>query len=49
VEDGFKVRFSHDLWCEEQPLKISHLDFFSIACCKNTWVADHMQFRNGNL
>jgi hypothetical protein len=49
VGDGSKVRFWHDLWCGEQSLKISYSDLFSIARCKDAWVADHMQFRNGNL
>jgi hypothetical protein len=35
--------------CGEQPLKISFPDLFSIARCKDAWVADHMQFRNENL
>jgi len=49
VGDGSKVRFWHDLWCVEQSLKISYLYLFSIARCKDTWVADHMLFRNGNF
>jgi hypothetical protein len=48
VGDGSKIRFWHDLWCGE-PLKISFPDLFSIARCKDAWVADHMQFRKGNL
>jgi hypothetical protein len=44
-----KVRFWHDLWCGKQHLKISYPDLFSIAHCKYACVADHVQFRNGNL
>jgi hypothetical protein len=46
VGDGSKVRFWHDLWCEDQPLKISYPDLLNIACCKYAWVADFMQFQN---
>jgi hypothetical protein len=31
-----------DLQCGEQPLKLSFLELFIIACCKNMWVADHI-------
>jgi len=37
------------LWCGEQPLKPSYLKLFSIARCEDAWVADHMQFQNGNI
>jgi hypothetical protein len=48
VRDGSKVRFWHE-WRENQLLKISFPDMFSIARCKDAWVANHMQFRNNNL
>jgi hypothetical protein len=48
VGDGTKIRFWHDLWCGDQPLKESFSELFSIACCKEAWVADHLQFSNGN-
>jgi hypothetical protein len=47
--DVFKVSFWHDLWGENHPLKISCPDLFSIAHCKDVWVADLMQFRNGSI
>ena len=31
---GSRVSFSHDIWSGDQPLKISHLDLFSIALSK---------------
>jgi hypothetical protein len=49
VGDGSKIKFSHDLWCADQLLKETFPDLFSIACCKDTWVADDMQLLNRNL
>jgi hypothetical protein len=49
MRDRTKIRFWHDLWCEDQPLKESFLDLFCIACCKEAWVADHLLFSNGNI
>jgi hypothetical protein len=46
VGDGSKISFLHDLWCGNHPLKVAFLELFSIACCKEAWVADHMQFLN---
>lgn len=44
-----KIRFWHDLWCVDHPLKESFMELFSIACCKEAWVADNMQVSNYNL
>jgi len=49
VGDGSKIRFWHDLWCRDQPLKESFSELFSIPCCKEAWVADNMQFSNGGI
>jgi hypothetical protein len=49
VGDGLKVRFWHDGWCGEQPLKISFLGLYNIACCKDAWVANYMLFGNGSI
>jgi hypothetical protein len=46
VGDESRVGIWHDLWCEEQPLKISYTKLFSIARCKDPWVADHMQIES---
>jgi hypothetical protein len=35
--DGTKVHFWHDVWCLDQPLKLSFLELFTIACCKDAW------------
>jgi hypothetical protein len=45
--NGYKVRFWHDLWCGEQPLKVSYPNLFSFALCKDAWAVDHIQFGNG--
>jgi hypothetical protein len=42
VDDGSKVRFWHDMWCEDQLLNISYLDLYSIVRCKDAWVTNHM-------
>jgi hypothetical protein len=49
VGDGTNIRFWHDLWHEDQPLKESFLELFTIVCCKEAWVAYSMQFFNGNI
>jgi hypothetical protein len=49
VGDRSTVRLQHDLWCRKQPLKFSFLELFTIARYKDVWIADHMQFRNGNI
>jgi hypothetical protein len=49
VEDGSKVRFWHDVWHGEQPLKFSFLELFFIAYVKDAWVANYIQFRIGNI
>jgi len=43
-DDVSKFSFWHDVWCEDRPLKISYPDLFSIACSKDAWVVDNMQF-----
>jgi hypothetical protein len=47
VKDGSKIKFWHDLWCGDQPLKATFSELFSIAQCKEAWVAYHMQVFNG--
>jgi hypothetical protein len=44
---GSKVRFGHDHWCGDRPLKLSYPALFSIAQCKDVWVADSMLFQDG--
>jgi hypothetical protein len=49
VGEGSKIRFWHDLWCGDHPLKASFPELFSISCYKEAMVAYHVQFSNGNL
>jgi hypothetical protein len=37
------------VWCEELPLKVAFLALFVVACEKNAFVADHMDFSSGSL
>jgi hypothetical protein len=46
---GPLIRFWRDLWCGDQLSKDTFLECFSIAICKEAWVADHVKFSNGNL
>ena len=47
VGDGSHIRFWHDIWCGNQPLKEVFLALFGIASNKEAWVMDHMQQVNG--
>jgi len=49
VRDESKIRFWHDVWCGDQPLRATFLELFSIESCKEVWVADHVQLSNRNL
>jgi hypothetical protein len=49
VGDGSHVLFWHDVWCGEQPLKVSFSELLTIACAKDAWVVDNMQLQNGNI
>lgn len=49
VGDGSRIRFWHDVYCGDQTFKEAFLVWFSIACHKETSVADHVQFSNDSL
>jgi hypothetical protein len=40
VGDGSRVLFWHDFWCGEQPLKVSFMELFTIACGKDSLVGE---------
>jgi hypothetical protein len=42
IDDGSHIRFWHDNWCGNQPLKEAFPKLFQIACNKEAWVKDHM-------
>jgi hypothetical protein len=44
---GSKVNFCHDHWREDKSLNLSYLALFSIAWCKDVWVADNKHFQDG--
>ena len=46
---GSKIRFWHDLWCKDQPLKAVFPKVFSIAHNKKALVAEHVQFIDDTL
>jgi hypothetical protein len=43
VGDGTQIRFWHDIWCGDQPLKECFPELFRIAKNKKAWVSDNMQ------
>jgi hypothetical protein len=49
VGDGSRILFWHDVWCGDLPLKLLFPELFTIACGKETWVAENMQRQNGNI
>ncbi len=47
--DGSNVKFWHDHWCGDLPLKTVYLDFFSFTQDTCAFVADLMSFVNGTI
>jgi hypothetical protein len=46
VGDGSQISFWHDIWCGDQPLKVSYPELYRIARNKEAWVSDNMQILN---
>jgi hypothetical protein len=42
VEDGSHIRFWHNNWYRNQPLKEAFPKLFQIVSSKETWIKDHM-------
>ena len=45
--DGTKVKFWHDVWCGDCPLKLAFLELFSISHRKESSIDDVLHFSNG--
>jgi hypothetical protein len=44
VGDGTRTSFRHELWCGDLALKVDFPLLFGIACEKDTFVADNLEF-----
>jgi hypothetical protein len=42
VGEGSHIRFWHDLWCGDRPLKLCYPALYSIARSPNAWVVDNL-------
>jgi hypothetical protein len=42
VGEGSHIRFWHDLWCGNRPLKLCYPALYSIARSSNAWVVDNL-------
>lgn len=49
VCDGPRVKFWHDLWCGDCPLKEAFLELYGIFRDKESSIAEIMDFPNGIL
>jgi hypothetical protein len=47
VGDGSHIRFCHDLWCGDRPLKLGFPALFSIALFPEAWVVDNLSVIGG--
>uniref|UniRef100_A0A2N9ED53 Reverse transcriptase domain-containing protein n=1 Tax=Fagus sylvatica TaxID=28930 RepID=A0A2N9ED53_FAGSY len=49
VGNGERIRFLHDHWCGDEPLKNTFSDLFSIARDKDVAIANIMSFESGDF
>ena len=42
VSDGSRIKFWHDSWCGDLPLRVQFLDLFCLARVPKATVADHI-------
>ena len=49
VGNGFKIRFWHNLWCEDQALKESLPVLYSIGHIKDALVVDYLELSSSSL
>ena len=49
VGNGTRVKFWHDLWCGDCPLKEAFLELYRICCDKESSIDEDMHFPNGTL
>jgi hypothetical protein len=47
VGDGFRIRFWQDKWFGEMALKEAFLVLYGIACEKDAFIADNLEFLGG--
>jgi hypothetical protein len=47
VGDGSHIRFWHDLWCGDRPLKLCYPALYTIARSLDAWVVDNMSVVGG--
>jgi len=47
VGDGSHIRFWHDLWCGDKPLKLCYLALYCIARSPDAWVVDNLSVVGG--